>query len=444
MTTAVGRKTRTVVILAGLAALPAVIFYCLLFRHLLDLPFYDDFDALLDFVNGLTRVHGLSARIAYFLATQHNEYKLYFANAVVWLQYSLIGHAEFKSLSVIGDLSVVLLALLLWQMFRPSSIDPLNRLALFLPVPYLLFQMRYFETLNWPMAGLQNLYVLVFALGSIHFLVKTSRWSFVAALILFVLAIAASGNGFVLIPVSLLALAHDRRWVQALIWIITSCCCIAVYSYRYSAVSSLDPHTSTIQRLAHYNPIYVLCFLGSFVKVIGVSFVLGAMLCIFAIWMIWRGYVRKNPEVSYCALFLFLTAFGVAGLRSELGLTQSVSSRYSMYSILLVIFAWFAVVEDFLPLHAPLRKNKVYLVVVAIAVCACAGLDVIGFSKLKSRQELMIQGMRAYEHPELPGSASAPGVPLQQETEEHLHFVVHARRALEESNRLGTYHPPML
>jgi hypothetical protein len=47
-------------------------------------------------------------------------------------------------------------------------------------------------------------------------------------------------------------------------------------------------------------------------------------------------------------LFLLLSAVGVAGLRSDIGLKQSLDSRYAIYSALLVIFAWFAVVEKFL------------------------------------------------------------------------------------------------
>jgi hypothetical protein len=51
------------------------------------------------------------------------------------------------------------------------------------------------------------------------------------------------------------------------------------------------------------------------------------------------------PVVGYCLLFILLTAMGVSALRAELGLMQSISSRYRIYSDLLLIFAWFALVK---------------------------------------------------------------------------------------------------
>ena len=69
--------------------------------------------------------------------------------------------------------------------------------------------------------------------------------------------------------------------------------------------------------------------------------------------------MRRNPLVSYCVLFLLLTAIGVAGLRSDFGLAQAVSSRYTVYSALFLILAWFAIVEEFLEhSRVPLLRNS--------------------------------------------------------------------------------------
>src|SRR5580658_1504501 len=59
-------------------ALPAILFYTVLFRNLRDIPLLDDYDALLVFLNQIIPLQGISAKVSYFLAAQHNEYKLFF------------------------------------------------------------------------------------------------------------------------------------------------------------------------------------------------------------------------------------------------------------------------------------------------------------------------------------------------------------------------------
>src|SRR5580698_1588919 len=152
------------------ATIPIILFYTILFRTSVNLPFIDDYDAVLNFMNELTRLSSPSAKVSYYLSSQHNEYKLFFEHAILWLQFTLLGRIDFKMLCAIGNGFILLLALLLWKMFLPNRKDYASRLALFIPASWLLFQLQYFETLNWAMGGLQNLPILVFSFASIYFL----------------------------------------------------------------------------------------------------------------------------------------------------------------------------------------------------------------------------------------------------------------------------------
>lgn len=431
-------------------ALPPILFYTVLFRNALNIPLYDDYDALLEFLNQMAVLNSFSAKVSYFLAAQHNEYKLFFLHAVAWLQWSLFGHIDLLVLSIIGDLFVLLLAIVLWKMFLPNRKDLSARLTLFIPVSWLLFQFQYWETLNWPMAILQNIPVLVFSLGAIYLLVKGTQPAFWAAVVSFILAVAASGNGFLLIPVGLLILAFDRRYFRIAVWLLAAAVCIAAYAYHYNVWSSqIGPHRSVISNFHPLAPAYVLAFIGSAAGLPfnALSFVLGAALCVFFIFLARRGYMRRNPLVSWCVLFLLLTSIGVAGIRSDFGIAQAISSRYTIYSALFLIFAWFAIVEEFL-LDKPvsiLRNDRLFVAVAASVIFALF-FDGLGAIQITSRAHRMVKAMSAWEHP-IPGQPlsgpSATSLDLKVDTITEP-FNRHARPILAESVRLGVYRPPPL
>lgn len=249
-------------------AAPAVLFYGILFRHLANIPLFDDYFALLGFLDKMSGASGAGAHLRIFLAAQHNEYKLFWGDGLAWAQLKLLGHVNFAQLCALGDSAVLVLALELWWMFLPGEKDISKRLAYFVPVAWLLFQLEYSETLNWAMAGLQNLWVLVFAMGAIQCLLRPSRKAYAGALVLLVLAIAASGNGFLLIPVGMAILAIRRSmrkyWVRLAGWLAVSGLCVSAYAYHYDGMSSQSPASRSIfSTLLHWRPDYVLAFIGN-------------------------------------------------------------------------------------------------------------------------------------------------------------------------------------
>jgi hypothetical protein len=429
-----------------LVVLPAIFFYAILIRNAQNVPFYDDYFALLDFLNHFTQLHTISAKASYLLASQHNEYKLFFLHAITWLQFDISGHLDLRLLSIIGNGFILLLAILLWKMFLPNHTNIASRLAFFVPVSWLLFQLQYCQTVNWAMAGLQNLPVLLFSLGSIYLLVRGTQPAYYGALFSFILAVASSGNGFLLIPVGLLILILNRYRARAAGWLLASAGCIAAYAYHYNVMSSqTSAHRSVFSTLLSLRPAYVITFIGSAAGIpfTAGSFFLGSALCLFFAWMAFRGYVRRNPLVSYCVLLLLLTAVGVAGIRSDLGLVQSVSSRYTIYSALLLIFAWFAIVEEFVERsRVSLLHNGVYLGAVAATVLFALFMDAVGTLVIQNRSSELIKEIVEFKHPQSLEELSAMDIPWPEKDAIHLAFNRQARDILNESIRLGVYQPP--
>jgi hypothetical protein len=449
-------RLRLKALLSAIAvALPAALFYSILLSQASDLPIYDDYRALLGFVNEMAGLKILSGKASYFLGAQHNEYKLFFEHGLVWFQFVVLGHLNMKLLCAIGNGFVLLLGILLWKMFLLNHKDIASRLVYFIPVSWLLFQLQYIETLNWAMASMQNLPVLFFSLGAIYLLVQTTSRGFYGALIFLILAIASSGNGLLVIPIGLLILALDRRYGHIVPWLVVSAGCVAAYAYRYNIMSSQSPiHPSILSALTGLRPLFVIAFIGNAVAFpiragfLGVSALLcpflGVVLCTFLFYLVRRGYCRRNPLVCYCVLFLLLSAVGVAGLRSDLGLMQSLASRYGIYSALLLIFAWFAIVEEFLLNEGTTRRNSIVTSAIAFAVAFSVIMNVGGWHYSVVRNRELIRGMTVFEHPVSPESTAGPILPLPNQPASSDVVDLQARAILIQSIRLGIYRPPTL
>jgi hypothetical protein len=449
-TTLLLRLKPKLILATALVALPMLAFYGILLDKAINLPLEDDYEALLDFLNHMAELKGVSAKASYFLAAQFNEYKLFFGHAVAWLQFALLGHTDVKVLCAAGNGFVLLIAILLWKMSIPRHKDLAFRLATFIPTSCLLFQLGYAETLNWAMPGLQNLPVILFSLVTIYLLDRATTPAFGGALIGLVLAISASGNGMVVIPVGVLILLVNGCYGRLMIWIAVSTGCIVAYAYRYNAAASQN-HYAVLAKVLHPHPIYMLAFFGSvgalplpglpYRMVVLLSSLLGLALCAVFVELARRGYRKVNPAASYCVLFLILTSAGVSGLRSELGLGHSLDSRYRIYSVLLLIFVWIAIVEELVQHHSvQLWRNDVYLVACAGAVVFCLIMDVWGWSYLSDRNAQVVTGMSLYEQ----GSVPSPILPFPNQGARIDELDSRAPMILRQATKLGIYRPPLL
>jgi len=86
-----------------LIAIPPVIFYILLLKSQTNIPFLDDYGSILDFMLALKQAD-FFGKLVLVITAQHNEYRLIFENAIFALQYAILGHADIRSLSLLGDL----------------------------------------------------------------------------------------------------------------------------------------------------------------------------------------------------------------------------------------------------------------------------------------------------------------------------------------------------
>lgn len=430
-----------------LMVLPAVVFYVILWKNAVRIPILDDYDIVLGAVNSISTKHDFLSQLFYVLTAQHNGYKLMFENVIVLGQFGLFGQVSFLPLVALGNAFALLIVLTVCAMFRAPAGDLAKRLLLLVPVAYLLFQLQYASALDFASSSLQHLAVIFFSLLSIYLLSKDSRWSTVCSCISVIFAIASSPNGFFVVPVGLLMMAQTRRWWRMPAWITAAGLMLGVYFYKYvNPPSSAMQHGSAVT-LTHFNVLYALSFVGSsaarYVS-LGPSLLLGAILCGIFLLAVKRRYFKQNPAVFYSMLFILINALAVSGLRSDLGMAQSLASRYRTYSNLLLAFSYIFLIENLLPvLKRKSFRRGVLAGVGVLSVVFCALSDVAGGRFLDGKKEALTHnyGVEWLKDPSAAKDPKVTGNPALLHQMDAGVYEINLP-VLQESVRLGVYRPP--
>jgi hypothetical protein len=441
-------------ILLAVSGIPALIFYYLVARTVYNLPVYDDY-SLIYFVNNFSQLDGWISKLNYIVNFQHNEYKLILVNLIFASQYMLFGHLDFVVLSMIGSASVIIIYMLLLNIFKITTNNLWIRYLSLLPVSLLLFQLQYASTINFSMASIQNISVLAFSLATVSFLAHNSKSRFAMACFSLLLAISASGNGFLLVPVGLLLLIERKRWMHIIIWITLSVLIMIVYFNQYS-ISHSSAGTEgghLIKLLSQFNLIYVLAFIGASIAKYQNHFpsvLLGVfILCTWG-FAFSSKYSMKNPSVFYFFIFLILTAFAVSTIRSGLGIEQSLSSRYRIYSNLILILTYIFLMETY---FTKFSNIKVQLSLISVLIVFSLIFFIVsnsaGYQFLQGRKLAIAQEMTNWK-------SEVFQEKIKQDDQLEIHFDPAVTRQLElgiykpvtpvllESIRLGVYQPPTL
>lgn len=398
-TTTNGAQRLKMVSAVALMALPACVFYFIVSTNVVSIPILDDYDIILRSLTWISQHHEISSKFFFLLTSQHNGYKLMFENAVVLSEYSLFGQVYFVPLVLLGNAFAMVIFLTVIGMTRVNCENGADKWLLLVPVAWLVFQLQYASALDFASSSLQHLAVVAFALLAIFLLDRASSWTFWAACFALVLAIASSPNGFFVGAVGFLMLAQDRRWQRIVAWLSTVAAMLLIYLYHYSAGANVAGSDGSGKRFAHVNAIYALSFLGSsaarYSSIIS-SVILGIVLCAVFLLAIKRRYFRKNPAIFYSMLFILINAAAVSAIRSDLGVTQSLASRYRTYSNLFLVFSYIFLIEDLLQRwqNKSIRRG-VFAAAMTISVAFCCLSDLAGARFLHGKKEALTASYRS-------------------------------------------------
>jgi hypothetical protein len=386
-----------------LIALAGLVFYGILWRTAVELPILDDYQNILNLGNELHQAPSTGARLLLLVLYQHNGYKLMFENAVVFAQQTALGHLRILPLLDAGNLFALMIFLTVAAMSRAAA-DRATRIIYLVPVSFFLFQLQYASALNFASSSLQHLAAVAFALLSLLLLCRSSKTAFAAACSALILGIASSPNGFFAAPAGFCILFQFKQWRRMAAWIAVTAGMLAVYLYRYQHGAPAPGAADAMPAgLPHINLLYALSFLGAAAGRYSAtvpSIALGLLLCGVFVLAIRRGYYRQNPAVFYSVVFILINAVAVSGLRADLGVAQSLASRYRIYSALMLAFSYMFLVESLLPAWmSATRRRATLLAITLVSMLFCALSDVAGARFLRQKQiALRVRYAREWQH----------------------------------------------
>jgi hypothetical protein len=444
-----GRAFSPRVILWAAVLAPAVVFYALLIKGYVNIPNADDYPAILSFANQYVQMHGFIPKTVHIITFQQSEYKTMLVSGITAVECESLHRISLPILMVLGNLMPIGIFFTVLSMYRQKDSELYTSVISLLPVSLLLFQLQYGSTLDWATASMQNLPVILCGLLAIRFLAKSSSSrDFALACLWLVVAICSSANGFGLSIVGGILLIEQRRLRQLLVWAITVLAMGGVYFYRYNFHSSQSVPGGTVGRaFLHFNFLYAVSFLGtsaagatSYLPSVALGFV---VICLF-IFVCSTGYSRRNAGVFYAMVFAVVSAFGVAGLRGALGVTQSLASRYRIYSNLMLALLFIYLVESVLPLLQWRAKTEKLTLAGVTFFCLlfCVGSDWAGLRFIEGRKQALVADMNHWEHPAGSLDSSPHSTNPALERQRRLGIYKPNTPILVESMRLHLYLPP--
>lgn len=304
------------------------------FHYAVNMPFWDDYDAVLDFLNRLSVTHGFADRLKLFFSL-HNEHRLVFGRLVETAYLHLSGKVDFFSLIGTGELGLYLIvALFVVQARRRLGAD------FYLAAPAAIVLLAFSQhalMAKFAMASLQQYYQLFFALVALYLatLPQRARW---LPLVLFFATLSSftGGGGLVTFAVLLLFFLAVREWKLALIEGLYAVLVLATYFYLLPFGVTEIGRASHALALSHPARLvrFVLAFLGS---VGGDHYLIaGAALAVLGALVFALSTRRSGGRPDFPALAGLLvvgTAVGAGWSRVSMGVYEAASSRYAIYSL---------------------------------------------------------------------------------------------------------------
>ncbi|MBF0457965.1 MAG: hypothetical protein HQK99_08735 [Nitrospirae bacterium] len=338
-------------IIYSLAALAVGFYYLTVIRYGSNIPIADDFDAVLDFLNNFLEVSSIHDKIA-LIFSQHNEHRIVFTRLIVVAQYYLLNTVNFKVLIMIGNIGLIGILIVIFLSYNKRS------LIWFVPVVFILFEPQYFGAIFFAMGTIQNFYVLLFAFLSLYFLTRDGSLNFITAAVFAVMATFTSGNGILCFIAGALVLLIQKRFRFLAVWLSVMSLNIIIYLYGYVPPADHPNMLRTLLTQPGTAVIYFIVLLGTvvylpfkmdnaeiFSPALFIPIGMGVLLSVVFIYLTIKKYYLKNTAIYSFIVFILLSEVLTAAGRSGFGVANALSTRYAIMSVLLVIFAYIALIE---------------------------------------------------------------------------------------------------
>lgn len=329
---------RKSIIIWLLFLIPLIGYSAVILKYAANVPFQDDYDAILYFLSHFIEARTLQEKLA-LLFSQHNEHRIVFDRIVSLCCYSLFGEANFKYLIVFGNLGWVLSVLILVAYAHKSFGLALSSL---LPIPYILLSFGHWENMFFAMAAIQNYWFMFFA---IVFLIGLSKNKILLCCAVFPATIFTSGGGVIFYLIGNAYFLMARKWKSSILFFVLSSVCMTIYFYGYHK----PPYHPSVTE-AILNPLrtieYFLIYWGNIIlwPQKQLYIIVGLILCVSSIYLAIKRYGDVFLQLLIC--FITLIALMAALTRSGFGIWQAAASRYALFPLLALVSVYIFVITS--------------------------------------------------------------------------------------------------
>lgn len=320
--------------------IPVCIYAYAITRFSINIPHYDDYVLILDFLNQYKNTHSFTGALS-LIFSQVFEYRIAFAKSAALIDYYINGHLSFVRLIYLGNIAWFFVFVLL---YKASGIKREFKLAALLPVPFLFFHLQYWESSTWAIIALDQLSVFFFSLYCIYLLNQNTWASLLAAMIPASIAPYTSPNGLFVLIIGFvyLVIRKERDCRSTFIWCLFSVILYTLYFANYIPQASSWHNSGFLEYKMH-----PMSFIINYFALLGasagfgfeyLSIISGFCMFLWICWLQYRKYYNANPVIYFFIIFLLGTLFATlvsrAGYGTELYLY---TSRYRIGSSLLLV-----------------------------------------------------------------------------------------------------------
>lgn len=424
--------------------LPVLAYGSLLAAFTLDLPKSDDYgDSLRTLIN-INNANQLSEKWQ-ILFKQHNEHHTLFNRLSYLLSLTLFNKLDYTFLILLGNFSVLLLALTYLKSIKNDTANYLFAL----PVVYLVLQPSAYDSMFWAMAALSNYTVMLWAALCCFFLGKNSYSGLSASMIFATLATFTQANGLLTLPLGAAFLLYaalkntdnHARW-RLIIWLVCSTMIAACFLWDYqvrdlnklpvegeSAKQAFRTGSSFIA-IAHW----YFALLGSSLSFgnANIASIIGlgatALTCFLSI----KGLFKNQTIIFIYLIFVFSSIMMAAVGRSVfIDIQWSQSPRYTFYSSqVMALLAGICVLNLSCAHKGKTGYTQLCAIIITGSIIISISSYAINIEKIQKQQFRALAAMWIWNTKKKEGLL-APLVSNPGET-------------LEQAGRLNLYHPPAI
>jgi len=349
-----------------ISIIPCIFFYSFILQFGINAPFADDWSI----INGMVIrfFNGPENAFEKFLLlfTQSNEHRLFYTSLVSVIQFALFGHINYLGLNFIGALSSFGIHVIIYFYLNRYLLQK----WLIIPISIILYSLSYYNNLFWPVAALQHNSIVFLVFLALFILDAPGKlWaSLLIGLLLVVMAVFSSANGFVIFVAGIPIVAGypKKYWLY---WIVLAVTLFMLYMVNYIHPiqrASIWDNVFLVDRIFLSFFVYWGGFVGTFFKTpsilsVALSFSFGFFIFAFLTYYLFanrRLIFTKNNDLRFLAsiyLFLICTISIYSIARANYDINMIFENRYGINFVLILILMCLIVNRCIKNIGAPLK-----------------------------------------------------------------------------------------